>query len=125
MRRSLCALIILVFLAVVAGCGDSSAAGLVEVEGLEGVMDCPSELVPEYTTGDWDPNAPGSSTADDALALLTPDFGLPPGTPQVESDAPDEVRYLFIDAQGHRTGWVVIARTTGGWFVGDPTERCA
>jgi hypothetical protein len=122
MRQSMCAVIALLLLAVVSGCGDSSAADLVEVEGPEGVMDCPSDQF-QYSTADWDPNAPGSSTAEDALALLTPGLGLPPGTPQVESDAPDEVKYLFSDAQGHRLGWVVIARTAGGWFVAT-TERC-
>jgi len=122
MRRWMYAIVALVLLAAVGGCGDSAGADLIEVAGLQGTMDCPAEQF-QHSTGDWDHNAPGSPTAEAALALLTPDLGLPPGTPQVESDAPDVVRYLFIDAGGHRLGRVVIARTAGGWFVAT-TERC-
>jgi hypothetical protein len=111
-----------VLLAAASACGDSGEADLVEVQGVVGVMDCPSESS-QYSTGDWDPNALGASTADAALALLTPGLGLPPGTSQVESDAPDEVMYLFSDLEGHRLGRVVILRTAGGWHVAT-TERC-
>lgn len=112
----------LALLTASSACSDSGEVDLVEVQGYDGVMDCPSEFF-QHSTGDWDPNAPGSSTAEEALALLTTDMGLPPGVPQVESDSPDRVMYVFSDAQGRRLGRVVVARTAGGWFVAT-TERC-
>jgi hypothetical protein len=117
MRRS-AALVAIVLLSAT-GC----SGGLIEVPGYLGIMDCPSEFY-QHSTGDFGADARGSATAQEALAMLTADMGLPPGTPQVESEAPDEVIYLFTSSEGHRLGRVLAIRLqTGGWGVAD-TERC-
>lgn len=100
-----------------------SSETLYEVEGYLGVMDCPNEYwahsIPEIPD-----DAPGSPTPEEALALLTSGLGRPPGTPQVESQSPEGVVYLFTDPDGHRLGRAsVFLWQTGGWLVG-VTERC-
>ncbi len=97
-----------------------AAAIRLELRGYLGVLDCP--LYWQHGTADFFEDAQGSATAEEALALLT--LGLPPGTPQVESEATDEVVYLFTDAEGHRLGRVkVVLWQTGGWLVAE-TEEC-
>jgi len=112
-----CVALVAIVLMGAAACGD----GLIEVPGVLGVMDCPTEFW-QRSTADFVADAQGSATPQEALALLT--SGLPPGTPQVESEAPDEVVYLFTDSEGHRLGRVTVIRwQTGGWLVAT-TEAC-
>ena len=107
---------------LLSACGNSGDGTLVHVQGYDGVMDCPSDLY-ERSVADISETASGSATAEEALQLLTPDLGLPPGSPKVDSDAADTVTYLFADSNGLRLGRVVVTRGTGGWFV-TTTERC-
>jgi len=114
-----CVALVAIVLLGAAACGD----GLIEVPGVLGVMDCPTEFW-QRSTGEIPVDAQGSATPQEALALLTSDLGLPPGTPQVESEVPDEVVYLFTDSEGHRLGRVTVIRwQTGGWLVAT-TEAC-
>ena len=99
-----------------------AAAIRLELRGYLGVLDCPGYW--QHSTADFFEDAQGSPTAQEALALLTSDLGLPPGTAQVESEATDEVVYLFTDGEGHRLGRVkVILWQTSGWLVAE-TEEC-
>ena len=108
---------------VTTGCDTDTSAALTEVTAPTGVLDCPTEVF-ESSTSDVDVHAPGSPSADAALALLTVDLGRPPGDPRVEAATERQVVYLFTDQQGHRLGRVVVAQTaSGGWFV-EQTERC-
>jgi|SRR3990170_1804909 len=103
-------------------CG-SAVGDRVEVRTGLGAMDCPSDLW-SYSTAEISLTAEGSESADEALALLTPELGRPAGDPEVEFETPDRVVYLFGDAEGSRLGRVVVIRMPNGWFM-VTTEGCA
>lgn len=108
---------------LVVGCSDAPPDEVSEVQTRNGLLDCPSDLV-QYSVTDLDVDALGSPTPDAALALLTPDLGLPTGVASVESEDVDDVVFVFTDSEGHRRGRVVVSRPgSGGWFV-MATERC-
>ena len=86
------------------------------------VLDCPTDEV-NYSTFDRSVSAPGFSLPSEALSVLTPYLGLPLGTPQLESEGPQEVVYVYTDPDGHRLGRIVVVQPDTGWFV-VKTERC-
>jgi hypothetical protein len=108
---------------VVAACGGSSDGNLTQVRSNSGgFLDCSSETV-QYSIFEPAVTAGGSSTPSDVLSLLTPDQGLPPGTPTIESETGAEVVFLFTDGDGHRLGRAVVGQLDTGWFI-LRTERC-
>jgi len=100
----------------------SGGDGFTEVRAIAGLLDCPTTEF-SYSMGEWDPGTPQAPSPEAALARLTPDQGLPPGTPRVDTEAADAVTYLFTDEDGHRLGRVAVTLTPGGWVVAT-TERC-
>lgn len=115
-RRVVAAVIVLT---AFSACGDARSE---VVTNNGGVLDCPS-LAIEYAHFDRSPEAPGSSTPTRAAALLTPDLGLPPGTPTMESEGPASVVFIYTDGEGNRLGRVFVSNHDTGWFV-DEVERC-
>lgn len=108
---------------VVAAYGGSSTENLTQIRSNSGgLLDCSSETV-QYSIFEPAVTAGGSSTPTDVLSLLTPDLGLPPGTPQLESETGTEAVFLFTDTEGHRLGRAVVGQLDTGWFI-LRTERC-
>ena len=117
------AVLLLIMLVVVTACSRSNPSGLIEIRGQSGgLLDCPSELW-QYAVSEIATDAVGSETPQTALALLTPDLGLPPGTPQIESETAEQVVFVFNDLEGHRLGRVGIGHFDNGWFIAW-NERC-
>lgn len=87
-----------------------------------GVLDCTSKTV-DYAHFDYGPDAAGSATPAGSIAALTPDVGLPPGTPRVETEGSDAAVFVYTDDAGNRVGRAQAERLNNGWVV-QWTERC-
>lgn len=114
--------LLFVALVMVTACTGSDPSGLIEIHTPMGFLDCPSDLY-QIGSSEIATESIGSGTPEAALALLTADLGLPPGTPQIESQTAEEVVFLFADPEGHRLGRVGIVHFVNGWFVGT-TASC-
>jgi len=101
-------------------CGMGSRSEV--VTNNSGVLDCPSDTI-EYADFDRSFEAPGSATPSGAFESLSPDLGLPPGTPAVEVKGPTSAVCLFTDSEGNRRGRVFVSKPETGWFI-ERTERC-
>lgn len=105
---------------VVAACGSGARTEIRTDNG--GLLDCTSETV-EYFHMDYGPDAQGATTAANALLVLVPDRGRPPGSPQVETERVEAVTFVFTDGDQNRLGRASVIRLTNGWIV-KWTERC-
>lgn len=87
-----------------------------------GILDCPSDAG-WYAAVSPNIGVPGASSP--AAALAEPGSELAaPGEPRVESETSARVVFVYVDADGHRTGRVIVEQISGtGWYL-TSVERC-
>lgn len=101
-------------------CGAGPRSEVVTNNG--GVLDCPSDTI-EYFHFDRSFEASGAPTSAAAIESLTPDLGLPPGTPTAEIEEPSATVFVYTDSEGSRLGRVFVSKPETGWFI-ERIERC-
>jgi hypothetical protein len=111
--------LMLAVVVLAAGCGPLTST---EVSNA-GPEECPD--VVEAWTVDLAADTPGAPTAEDAVAELRGDPGLPlpDGDPEARPVGEDRTRFVFTE-DGRYTGEAMAIRLEGGWVV-ESAERCS
>jgi hypothetical protein len=56
--------------------------------------------------------------------MLLGDDLVPPGTPEMESESPNEAVFVYRDADGYRRGRAIVEQRDGAGWLPTQTERC-